>query len=147
MNKAADAVVGGWDLSGIIRVQSGQPIGVGRINNNGTSAKLDNPTIDKWFNTGVFSNPAAFTIGTVGPLLPDVRTHGIRNVDAVMTKNVVFNVKERKLTLQFRAEFYNLFNHVQFASPNTSVTSQSFGQVTASANNPRDIQFGLKLSF
>ena len=147
VNKLTDAVLGGWDLSGIIRIQSGQPIGVGRIVNNGTSARLDNPTIDKWFNTSVFSNTPAFTYGNVGPVLPDVRTHGLRNIDTVLAKNVAFHVKERKLTLQFRAEFYNLFNHVQFGGPNGSVTSQSFGQVSAQANNPRDIQFGLKLNF
>jgi len=147
VSKAVDTVLGGWDLSGIIRVQSGQPISVGRIVNNGTSAKLDNPTIDRWFNTSVFSNTPAFTYGNVGPVLPDVRTHGIRNVDTVLAKNVAFNVKEHKLNVQFRAEFYNLFNHVQFGGPNGSVTSQSFGQVTSQANNPRDIQFGLKLNF
>ncbi len=141
------AIVGGWQLSGIIRMQSGFPVTVGRIINNGQSGKLDDPSIDRWFNTAVFSNVPAFTFGNTGPFLPDVRTHGLRNVDAVMSKDFVVSIKDRKVTTQFRAEFYNLFNHPQFAAPNGTVSSQSFGQVTAIANAPRDIQFGLKIGF
>ena len=146
-SRPVDAVLGGWQLSGIGRVQSGFPIGVGRINNNGQSARLDNPTIDRWFNTSVFTSAAAFTYGTTGPLLPDVRTDGLRNIDTVMSKSFVASIKDHRITTQFRAEFYNLFNHPQFAAPNGSVTSQSFGQVTAMANAPRDVQFGLKIGF
>ncbi|HTM48040.1 MAG TPA: carboxypeptidase regulatory-like domain-containing protein [Bryobacteraceae bacterium] len=145
--KPADAVLGGWQLSGIVRVQSGFPVSVGRIVNNGRSARLDNPTIDRWFDTAVFANVPAFTYGNTGPFLPDVRTDGLRNVDAVMSKSFSISVKDHKITTQFRAEFYNLFNHPQFAAPNGTVSSQSFGQVTNVANAPRDIQFGLKIGF
>ena len=52
------------------------------------------------------------------------------------------------LSLDFRAEFFNAFNRVQFAGPNTSITSSSFGLIFLSqANTPREIQFGLRLSF
>lgn len=148
MEQGPDAVLGGWDLSGIVRVQSGQPVAIGRPSvNNGTSAKLDNPTIYQWFNTSVFSNAAPFTYGNVGPFLPDVRSNGIRNVDAVLAKNFVLSLRDHPVTLQFRGEFYNVLNHPQFAAPNGTVTSQSFGQVTAQANNPRDIQLAVKVSF
>jgi hypothetical protein len=146
-NKAINSLLGGWQLSGIIRIQTGQAFGVGRANNNGQSARLDNPTIDRWFNTGVFANIPAFTFGNTGPLLPDLRADGLRNVDAVMAKSVSISIKDHKVTTQFRAEFYNLFNHPQFAAPNGSVSSQAFGQVTSTANAPRDLQFGLKVSF
>ena len=146
-SKPADTILGGWQLSGIVRTQSGFPVSVGRVVNNGQSAKLDNPTIDRWFNTGVFSNVPAFTYGNTGPFLPDVRTDGLRNVDAVMSKSFAVSIKDHKVTTQFRAEFYNLFNHPQFAAPNGSVSAQSFGQVTSIANAPRDIQFGLKIGF
>jgi hypothetical protein len=145
--KAINSLLGGWQLSGIIRIQSGQAFGVGRANNNGQSARLDNPTIDRWFNTSLFTNIPAFTFGNTGPLLPDVRADGLRNVDAVMAKSVDISIKDHKVTTQFRAEFYNLFNHPQFAAPNGSVSSQAFGQVTSTANAPRDLQFGLKVSF
>jgi hypothetical protein len=83
----------------------------------------------------------------VGPVLPDVRTDGQCNLDAVLSKNFLFNLAEHAMRLQFRSEFYNVTNHPQFGGPNTSVSALSFGQVTSQANNPRDIQFGLKLSF
>jgi hypothetical protein len=148
MNWVANLILGDWDLSGILSVQSGQPIGISRPSvNNGTSAHLDNPTITQWFNTSVFSVAPSYTFGNVGPVLPDVRTPGQRNLDAVLSKNFGFHVLERSLNVQFRSEFYNVVNHVQFGGPNTSVSALSFGQVTSQANNPRDIQFGLKVSF
>jgi len=62
-------------------------------------------------------------------------------------KNFSASIKEHIITTQFRAEVYNLLNNVQFATPNTSVSSTSFGRVTAQANNPRELQFGLKINF
>ena len=147
-NPILNAVLGGWDLSGILTDQSGQPISISRPSlNNGTSARLSNPSIYKWFNTSVFSNAAAYTFGNVGPVLPDVRTDTMNNVDAVLVKSFAVSLGERQITAQFRSEFYNLFNHPLFAAPNGSVSSQTFGQVTSQANNPRDIQFGLKIAF
>ncbi len=147
-NKVENAFLGDWDLSGIVRVQSGQPVAIGRpAVNNGQSAKLDSPSIYEWFNTSVFTSAAAFTFGSVGPVLPDVRSNGLRNVDAVLAKNLLFSAREHPISAQFRVEFYNLLNHPQFAAPNGSVTSQTFGQVTSTANNPRDLQIALKISF
>jgi hypothetical protein len=148
MNPVLNAIVGGWDLNGILGIQSGQPIGIGRpAVNNGKSAHLDNPTIARWFDTSVFSVAPAFTFGTVGPVLPDVRTDGQKNLDAVLSKNFTFHVMERAVRAQFRSEFYNVTNHAQFGPPNTSVSAASFGTINSQANNPRDIQFGLKVSF
>jgi hypothetical protein len=148
------SVFGDWDLSGIISVQSGLPITINRTSvntgqavSNGQSAALSNPTISQWFNTGTFSLSPAFTYGNVGPVLPDVFTNGTRNVDTVLVKNFAFSIEDHKITAQFRSEFYNLFNHPLFASPNGTITSQSFGVVSSQANNPRDIQFGLKIVF
>ena len=148
MNPVLNAIVGGWDVNGILGIQSGQPIGIGRPSvNNGKSAHLDNPTITKWLDTSVFSVAPSYTFGSVGPVLPDVRTDAQRNLDAVLSKNFTFQVKDRAIRAQFRSEFYNVTNHPQFAGPNTSVSSLSFGVVSAQFNNPRDIQFGLKISF
>jgi outer membrane receptor protein involved in Fe transport len=148
LNPVLNAIVGNWDLDGILRIQSGQPIGISRPSvNNGQSAKLANPGIGEWFDTSAFTVAAPFTFGNVGPVLPDVRTDGMRNLDAVLVKNFSFSIKDKQITAQLRGEFYNLFNHPQFASPNTSVSSQSFGQVTSQANNARDIQIGLKVKF
>jgi len=144
---------GGWDLNGILRLQSGQPVTISPAggsrsgNNNGQSAKLDNPTIDRWFNPSVFSPTPANTYPTVGPYLPDVFTDATKNIDAVIVKTFEFGLRDKRITAQFRSEFYNLFNHPQFAAPNGTQSSQSFGTVTSQFNNPRDIQFGLKLKF
>ncbi len=148
MNRVLNAIVGDWDINGILGVQSGQPIGIGRPSvNNGTSAHLDNPTIAKWFNTSVFSVAQSFTFGNVGPVLPDVRLDGQSNLDAVLSKNFLFHLLDHTVRAQFRSEFYNVTNSAQFGGPNTSVSAASFGVVSSQANNPRDIQFGLKVSF
>lgn len=148
LNRFVNFIVGGWDLDGIIRLQSGNPIAISTPSlNNGTSAHKDRPTIDQWFDTSVFRVVPAFTLGNVGPRLPDVRTDRLQNVDSVLVKNFSASIKEHLITTQFRAEIYNLLNNVQFATPNTSVSSTSFGRVTAQANNPRELQFGLKINF
>jgi hypothetical protein len=146
MNKFGIACLGGWDLDGIVRVQSGQPITV-TGNNVGRSAKLDNPSIAKWFDTSAFVNVPAFTITNVGPRLPDVRTDFTRNLDVVMVKNFTASIREHEIVTQFRAECYNVTNTPQFAAPNGTVTSQSFGVVTSQRNTSRQFQFGLKIKF
>lgn len=115
-----------------------------RPNNNGKSGKLSGPVdqrLDRYFDTSVFSQPAAFTFGNLGSTLADIRTDGPRNFDLSVFKQ--FAPLER-LRVQFRAEFLNAFNTPRFGSPNTTVTSSSFGVVSSQANAPRQIQFGLK---
>jgi len=145
-NAIGNAVLGGWDLDGILRVQSGQSVAIGG-NNLGRSAKIDNPTLARWFDTTPFINTPAFTIQTTGPRSPDVRNDYTRNLDVVMVKTFKPSIAEHVLNIQFRAECYNLFNTPQFNSPNGSVTSQSFGQVTSQRNTSRQFQFGLKVKF
>ena len=145
-NRVTNGVLGGWALSGIGRVTRGQPVAIGAPDlNNGTSAKLSNPTIAEWFNTSVFKNAAAFSYGDVGPRLPDVRSDGSKNVDAVLSKSFETTIKDRSIRTEVRAEAFNVFNHPQFGAPNGSVSSQLFGQVTSQTNNPREIQLGAKI--
>lgn len=144
-NGLTNTLLGGWDLDGIIRAQSGQPVAIGG-NNLGRSAKVDNPTIAKWFDTAAFINTPAFTIQTTGPRSPDVRNDSLQNVDAVIVKNFPLPLK-REINVQFRAECFNLFNTPRFGAPNGTVTSQSFGIVTTQANTSRQFQFGLKIKF
>ncbi|HYZ83024.1 MAG TPA: carboxypeptidase regulatory-like domain-containing protein [Bryobacteraceae bacterium] len=145
---AANAILGAWDLSGIVRIQSGQPVTINTpAVNNGRSGKLDNPSIGQWFDTRVFSAAAPFTFGNIGTRSPDIRTDFTRNVDVVMVKKFPFTIKDREIVPQFRAECFNLFNTPQFAAPNGMVTSQQFGTVTRQANTSRQFQFGLKIAF
>ena len=158
-----NAVFGGWQVNGIMQFQGGFPIaiqtqsnssqsigaGTQRPNSNGKSAKLSagRPTqakLDKWFDTSVFSQPALFTFGNLGRVLPDVRTDGANTVDASLFKN--FRIGERA-QIQFRAEFFNALNTPQFGMPNTSYGAALFGTVSDQSNVPRQIQMGLKIRF
>jgi hypothetical protein len=116
-------------------------------NNNGQSALLGGSAVSRlneYFNTSVFSQPAPFTFGNVGPSLPTVRAPGIENFDLSLFKN--FHPLEN-LTVQFHAEAFNAFNRVQFGAPNQVLSSGQFGVISTQANTPRDIQFALKLLF
>jgi hypothetical protein len=151
-----DALLGGWQLNGIITVQSGTPLTIGanstpvvfnpttRANWNGEDPRLDTPReerLQKWFDTTKFSQPAAFTFGNTGATFPLLRTDSVRNLDLSLFKH--FNMPGR-VRLQARIEAFNALNRVQFGNPNTGVTSSSFGVVTSQANTPRQLQFGLK---
>jgi hypothetical protein len=154
-----DAVAGGWQTNGIMSLERGQPFTILasnnpnfgspalRANNNGNSAKLEGPVqqrLNKYFNTSVFSQPAAFTFGNVGRTLPDVRVDGVRNFDLSMFKN--FKVAEGK-SFQFRCEAFNAFNTVQFGPAIPGVSNGSFGMIFGTANTPRQMQLGLKFLF
>ena len=144
MAPALDALLGGWTFSGIATLQSGTPVIISRPSiSDGRSARLDNPTIDRWFDTTAFSPAPAFTFGNVGRTWPDVRTHSIRNVDFTLSKNVDIG----RLRLQVRADAFNAFNTPRFGPPNGAVTSPAFGTITTQANGPREIQLGIKLYF
>jgi hypothetical protein len=152
-------VLGGWQLNGFTTFQSGTPLSIsannvtglfnsrGLANNNGTSGKLSGDIqgrLLRYFDTSVFSQPAAFTFGNTQPSSPDLRAPGLRNWDVSIFKE--WRVLERA-TIQFRTEAFNASNTVRFSAPNTTVTSNQFGQISTQANSPRQIQFGLKLLF
>jgi hypothetical protein len=158
MSRWMDIFAGGWQVNGIWTAQSGSTLGIGatnqsglfteaiRANNNGRSAAQSGDAhgrLDRWFDTTVFSQPAAFTLGNMGPLVADLRGHHINNLDASIFK--VFPITE-KIKLQFRGEAFNSLNRVRFGNPNTTVTAgANFGRVTTQSNDPRQMQFGLKL--
>ena len=152
-----DGIAGGWQVNGIVTVQSGTPLTISasntaglfnpvtRANWNGEDPALDGPAderLQRWFDTSKFSQPAAFTFGNAGATFPLLRTHGVRNVDMSLFKHFPVG---KAMRIQARVEAFNLLNRVQFGSPNTSVTSSSFGVVTSQANIPRQLQFGLKI--
>jgi hypothetical protein len=161
-----DKLVGGWGIDGVTIFQSGFPLvfsngaanyttlfGAGSRPNvvsgcnksapSGGSAKLS-----EWFDTSCFTSPADFTFGNESRTDPNLRASGVNNWDFSLFKRTRFGPDE-KIGLEFRTEFFNLFNRTQFAPPNTSVGSSTFGVVssTAAGTNPRLVQFGLKLIF
>jgi len=99
---------------------------------------------DASFNTSgaAWATPRQFSFGNGG-----------RNILRGPSRNVVafsvlkeFPIRERR-RLQFRGEFFNLFNHPQFDLPNTSIGSPNAGRISATVGSPRDIQFSLRLQF
>lgn len=156
MPAIVDAVIGGWQINGIITVQSGTPLTVTanntaglfnpvtRANWNGEEPRLDTPReerLQKWFDTTKFSQPSTFTFGNAGATFPLLRTDSVRNLDLSLFKH--FNMPGR-VRLQARIEAFNALNRVQFGNPNMGVLSSSFGVVNSQANTPRQLQFGLK---
>ena len=143
LRPVVDAILGGWTLGMLSQFQAGLPVNLARTAVNlGRSAKIDNPTIDRWFDTSAFRPAEPFTYGTVGRFLPDVRTDGLANFDLSALKNFRYREHYRA---QFRAEFINAFNSAQFGYPNGGVAGLTFGRVTSQYNFPRQVQLALKL--
>lgn len=160
-------VLDGWHLSGIATISSGTPFGISfstvdnaDITGGGDGARvvmLQNPILsrgdrsfDRWFNTSAFGRPARGDFGTAPK---DVfRGPGIHNYDATFYKN--FPIRGEAVYAQFRAEFYNIFNHTQFRAVDNAArfdvagnqVNGRFGQVT-STRLPRTIQFSLNFYF
>ena len=91
--------------------------------------------------------PDAFTFGNASRTDPQVRTDGTNNFDFAFFKRTTIT---ERFNLEFRMEFFNLFNHTQFGRPNNQVTTSpnsTFGFVTSQANEPRLTQLGLRLNF
>ena len=170
MSRAADALVGGWQVNGIATFSSGLPVflsnsvntsnslgqligagapvnGAQRPNNNGQSAEKSGAVVDRlneYFSKSVFSQPAPFTHGNVARTLPDIRNPASKNLDLSLFKNLQLTERVR---LQVRAESFNFTNTPIFGGPGASFGVASFGVIAAQGNNPRQIQFGMRLAF
>ncbi len=163
-NKVLNRVLGNWQLGGIINEQAGPPFTVNitsdRANNgllNQRPNLVGNPnlpkaqrTVEKWFNTDAFAVQALGTLGTAGRNI--LAGPGTNIVDFSLLKNLPFTERHR---LQFRAEFFNAFNHANFDIPErfcagtvagANCTAAQFGRIGA-ARDPRILQFGLKYLF
>lgn len=152
----ASQVLGGWTIGSIAGMQSGGPFTVTMQSNTTNSFSagglranvVRNPalpaarrTINRWFDTEAFEAPAAYAFGNAGRGI--VRGDGRIDFDFSINKN--FNFTERKY-LQFRADFFNAFNHPDFALPNRTLGSANFGTI-GGATDGRTIQFGLRFNF
>ena len=157
---AANRLIGGWGVNGITTYQSGNPLSMNmavnttnsqgggqRPNSTGVSANMEGTAqsrLNKWFETTAFTATPAFQFGNVARSLTDVRSHGIANYNFTIFKNTEFN---ERFGLQFRTEIFNLFNRVQFGYPGTALGNPQFGVISGQYNDPRLIQFALKLQF
>jgi Carboxypeptidase regulatory-like domain len=169
-NHLMRSIVGGWEVSGIVTAESGAPLNIGLSGNNVASVvpntanrpdlvgpitkgptSCTGPSLPcvQWINSSAFGVPA---VGTWGNTPPDsVVGPGRDNWNISFFKNFMLN-ESRGSNLQFRAEFFNIWNHTQFIGNtvqggiSTSYGSSNFGQIT-SATDPRIIQLALKLYF
>jgi hypothetical protein len=160
MSRLEDIALGGWQLNGITTLQGGNPL---QISASNTLSNLDFQTLyadtnfqnaslhgdirnrlNRYFNTSDFSQPAPFTLGNGPAYYDQLRGPGLANTDFSAFKE--FGAAER-VKLQFRAEAFNVFNHVEFGNPDTGVTDNTFGVISSQANSPRQLQFGLKALF
>jgi len=151
-----DLLIGGWQLQGWFEGQTGQPLGFGNavvlpgVNLRDMVLPVSERTAEKWFKTDSFfdrnsANQLNFNIRTLSSRFGFIRGDGINNVDLSLFKN--FKINERFKT-QFRFETFNTLNHVQFANPNTTVTSGAFGSITGEkGHGQRQVTFGIKLLF
>jgi hypothetical protein len=169
MNAVGNAVIGGWGVDTIITFQRGFPIIIGGcpgalsnsgIPNAGCSVpirlqgeSLTHGTLDQrlahWFNPATFTAGPSdyYGFGNDSRTEPNLRDDGVKNFDFGIFKNFGLSPEDR-VNLQFRGEFFNAFNRVQFNPPNTSCCGgASFGQVTGQYNLPRIVQFALRLNF
>jgi len=150
------AVAGGWQLSGMLRVQSGSPLAVTQATNLNAFAgfgiqrpnRVGDPELSsdqrgtsRWFNTAAFSQAPQFTIGNasrnpvVGP--------AYRSLDVMVGKS--FPIKEQ-VRAEFRAEAFNVTNTPSLMAPNTSFGNAAFGTITR-AYDPRVFEMVLKVHF
>jgi hypothetical protein len=144
-------VLGGWNLNGIMTIQSGQPIALQSGNANqrpnvvpGVDDHAATQSLTNWFNKAAFSVPAPFTFGDAGRTIPNLMSDGMFDLDASLYKT--FSVKEN-YKFELKGEAFNLTNTPTFDVPGRDVTTQTFGVVTATALNPRPRSIQLSLRF
>jgi hypothetical protein len=158
-NAVLNGVIGGWAVSPIVSFRTGWPMPVyGAQDLSGTFGRgaradcsgvpsITNTFIEgvgrQWFvNSGQFTEPAIGSFGNCPAQLSDLRSPHYSDVDLSLHKD--FPITER-FKLQFRTDFVNAFNHVQYNAPNMGL-GNGMGQIT-SAQPPRNIQLALKLYY
>ena len=162
-NRALRMLASNWQVSPIMKIKSSQFITV--TNGGADTALTGQPTqtpnlvgnpypsgqnVNNWLNPAAFASPAAGSYGNLG--LNDVKGPGVFQFDMALTR--MFRIREKQ-TLQFRAEAFNLPNHLNPAVPVSTTNSGAFGRIQAdisgtsglSAGDPRIIQFALKYLF
>ena len=146
--------LGGWQLSGIVTLASGNPFDIffqPSTLNTGTTqrpdrprdGRLDNGTLDRYFDTSAFAAPAAFAYGNAGRNI--LRGPGVNTWDFSVIKNTNFT---DRLRLQWRTDFFNAANHPQFNPPGNTIGTPQAGRINSSRfSTNRQIQLVMKVFF
>lgn len=156
-------VLGGWSVSGLLRIEAGTPVNVVMANDlapflfNGQKrpdiltervridhdGSFDDAT-DRFFDPAAFADPGPLSFGTASRTMNFVR--GFHNVaeDFMVYKDAWVNPKFK---VRFETQLANAFNRVVFCDPNRNWSASSFGRVFSQCNLPRSVRFGLRLDF
>jgi len=157
-SQALNAIVGNWKLNGIFSARSGVPFNInlpGDVANTGNLGYYERPNIigpafdtprtaTNFLNTADIVSPAQYTFGNMGRNA--LRTPPVANFDLSLFKVFPLPLSE-STKLEFRAEFFNAFNFQALGAPDSTIGDPTFGQVLATAQTEREIQFALKLYF
>lgn len=174
VGRAANEAIGGWRINGITIFRSGTPVsfttppnilsqfgggtepfGPGQsgiirpdyiqgCNKSAPGAAHSAERAKEWFNTACFKTPGEFSFGNEPRVDPSIRSDGEANFDVAFNK--FFNLP-KAVKFKFTTEVFNLFNHPQFALPNSEAGVPGFGEVTHQANLPRTVQFAGRITF
>ncbi|HLI82337.1 MAG TPA: carboxypeptidase-like regulatory domain-containing protein [Bryobacteraceae bacterium] len=153
-NRTARIVGSGWQVSGIVRVLSGDYFSLAAGLDQALSGTDDqrpqqvlpnvycaNRSVSCWLNPAAFAQPALGTYGNMGP--GTVEGPGFFGIDMNVTRR--FQIRESH-SVEARGEAFNLLNHVNPLDPVTTLTSSTFGQIQA-ASDPRILQLAVKYVF
>jgi outer membrane receptor protein involved in Fe transport len=150
---AGAAILGDWQVSGIWTAQDGTPftlvlpldnlnMGTSNWPNRTCNGSLEDWSPNRYFDTSCFVVPPAYTFGNSGRNI--LYGPGMNNVDFALHRFIPIPIREG-MRLEFRGEFYNLFNRTQFSMPNVTINQPQTAQITATAYPNRQVQFALKL--
>jgi len=160
LSGVAGGLAGGWSIQGAYTAHSGFPLtptssissNVGRQDTNRADRLCDGNfsasqrTIDRWFDTSCFVNHPFGRFGNSGNGI--VIGPGVNSVDFTFMKSTAIPMRSREpATLQFRAEFFNGFNHPSFGDPGLGAGTAQFGVIRSTRINGREIQLALKFIF
>lgn len=168
-NKYLNSFLGGWAISGVSTIQSGAPFSItdstagniygrsgyasfvaGRTAEDATLSGKTQDRLNRYFDTTAFG-PAVqigngFDFGNAGRSI--LRGPGQTNFDMALRKSFKAAALGDKGNLEFRSEFFNVFNHAVFSNPGTArTTASSFGVISSTSGSPRIIQFALKFIY
>lgn len=153
----ADDVIGGWTVSGVTWFRSGAPLlmkassggllphNSGQRANYNCASPVNPRTASQWFDTSCFSAPSGFVYGNAGVATGNIYGPRFLSFDMSFAKSVHFT---EQLQLRFQAQFFNIFNRVNYQQPDTNVSDgpNRFGRVTNDFL-PRQGELGMVLSF
>ncbi len=161
-NSVVNGIIGGWQTTGIWRFNEGRPLALGLaqglslptyggqrpdlVGRLACASGSWNDRLNNYFsNPQVVVTPPSYAIGTAPRTDGSCRQPGQDNANLSIFKEFPLSKFREGARIEFRLETYNAFNHPQFAGPNTTLNSGSFGVITSQANQPRQAQAVLKV--